>query len=109
MNWFLIALGADVLILALGLMLQPGYLRHLRHHHRPHWESMNRQSPRSWRYFKGMPTTGLLIATIIGNPDYKAYETTAQLWNGRFIVLLNLLHVIALAAIVLLAVAHFLL
>ena len=49
-----------------------------------------------------MPTTGMLVSTFIGHQDYKSEETFVYLWIGRLIVLFNLLHVIALGAVVIL-------
>ena len=100
--WLLWALGADIGILVVGLMLHGPYLKHIRLCHRPFWEDIQRRSPTSWRYFKGMPTTGMLVSTFIGHRDYKSEESFGYLWIGRLIVLLNLLHVIALAAVVIL-------
>ncbi len=105
--WLLGAIVLDVLVLLTGFPFQSKYLRHLRHHHRPIWEEMNRRASRRWRDFKGMPTTGLLITTFIGDPEYRAGETRGYLWLGRFVVLLNFLHVIALGAIIILSVAVF--
>ena len=44
----------------------------------------------------------MLVSTFIGHRDYKAEETVGFLWVGRLIVVLNLLHVIALGAVVIL-------
>ena len=106
--WLLGAIGFDILLFILGLLLHGPYLKHLRLHQRPYWEDINRRSPRSWRYFKGMPTTGLLISTFLGDREFKAGEAPGKLWLGRFIVALNLLHVIALGAIVILSIGVFL-
>ena len=67
----------DVLVLLTGFPLQSKYLRHVRHHHRPIWEEMNRRASRRWRYFKGMPSTGLLISTYIGDRDYRRMKRAA--------------------------------
>ncbi len=103
MKWLLLCIGADVGILLLGALLHGPYLRHLRHHHRPHWEAISRRAPRSWRYYKGMPTTGMLISTFIGDREYRHEESRGYLQMGRLIVLLNLLHVAVICAIVILA------
>lgn len=100
-TYLLIALGIDVVIVAMGLPLQRVYLRHLRHHHRPFWEEMVRQSPASWRYFRGMPTTGFLISTFIGAPKYRHSESPGHLWLGRWIVFLNVLHGLLIVGIIL--------
>ncbi|MFT5402464.1 MAG: hypothetical protein ACI9DF_001292 [Verrucomicrobiales bacterium] len=101
--WLLGAIGVDILLFILGFVLHGPYLKHLRLHQRPYWEDINRRSPRSWRYFKGMPTTGLLISTFITDREFKEGETTGKLWLGRLIVALNLLHIIALGAILILS------
>jgi hypothetical protein len=100
--WLLWALGSDIGILVVGLLFHGPYLKHIRLHHRPFWEDIQRRSPTSWRYFKGMPTTGMLVSTFIGHRDYKSEETVGFLWIGRLIVLLNLMHVIALSAVIVL-------
>ena len=105
--WLLGAIGVDIVLFILGLLLHGPYLKHLRLHQRPFWEEIYRRSPRSWRYFKGMPTTGLLISTFIADREFKAGETSGKLWLGRFIVALNLLHIFALGAIVILAIVVF--
>ncbi len=102
--WLAGALALEIVIVITGLLMHGPYLRHLRHHHRPLWEDISRKAPRRWRYFKGMPTTGLLISSFIGNPAYKADEERGKLWMGRIIVALNLLHLVILAAVVLLGV-----
>ena len=107
-HWLLGALVADIVIVILGAVLHGPYLKHIRLHHRPFWEDINRRSPTSWRYFKGMPTTGMLVSTFIGHPDYKFEETSGFLWVGRLIVLLSLLHVIALGALIILGCLAFL-
>ena len=107
-QWLLIAIGVDVVVLLIGLLPQKSYLRHMRHHQRPYWEEMSRRAPNSWRMFKGMPSTGLLISTYIGDRHFKAQETIGWLYLGRFLVLLNLLHAALLIAIILMAGAMFL-
>lgn len=107
--WLLGALLLDVIILLICFPLQTKYLRHIRHHHRPLWEAMNRQASRRWRYFKGIPSTGLLISAFIGDREYRERETGGYLWVGRFIVFLNLMHVVSLGAIVVLSAVVFVL
>jgi|MDTC01.1.fsa_nt_gb hypothetical protein len=107
-RWLLIAIGVDVAVLILGLLLQKSYLRHMRHKQRPFWEEMNQRAPNSWGMFRGMPTTGLLISTYISDREFKAGETARWLNLGRFIVLLNLIHAALLVAIVLMSGAMFL-
>ncbi len=105
--WLLGTLLFDVVVLLTCFPLQTKYLKHIRHYHRGIWEGINRQASRRWRYFKGIPSTGLLISTFIGDAEYKARESGGFLWVGRLIVFLNLLHVLTLGAIVVLSVIVF--
>ncbi len=107
-KWLLISIGVDVAVLIVGLLLQKSYLRHMRHKQRPYWEEMSRRAPNSWSMFKGMPSTGLLISTYIGDREFRSNETFGWLNLGRFIVLLNLIHGALLAAIVIMAFMMFL-
>lgn len=102
--WLLGLIIFEILILAIGFPMQAKYLRHLRHHHRPVWEAMNRRASRRWRDFKSMPATGMLISTFLGDPEYRQNETRSYLWKARLIVLINILHVVALGGIALLGV-----
>ena len=108
-HWLLGLIGFDLLVFLGGLSLHKIYLRHIRHHHRQIWRAMMSKCPPLWRYFKGMPSTGLLISTFIGDPTYRAKETPGFLWMGGLIVVLNLVHVIALGAIAILSISEFLL
>lgn len=105
--WLLGAIILDVLVLLTGFSLQARYLRHIRHYHRPIWEALNHRCSPRWRYFKGMPSTGLLISTYIGDREYRTAETPAYLWMGRFVIFLNLLHVVVLGTIIVLSIALF--
>lgn len=88
----LILLAMDLVILLGGLLLQNYYLRHLRHNHRPQWETMKRKAPRSWRYFKGMPSTGWLIASIVGDKEYRENESQSYKLLAWGLIFMNIAH-----------------